>query len=63
MADTPQGSVLYRWPTAARFGRVVPKTKFYEHASLGPAVKDLERIDPDASRRPEREEARGAGPG
>ena len=33
-------SVLYRWPKSAEFGRVVPKTKFYEHASLGSAVKD-----------------------
>jgi len=31
---------LYRWPKAAQFGRVVPKTKFYEHASLGSTVKD-----------------------
>lgn len=33
-------ALLYRWPKAAAFGRVVPKTKFYEHTSLGPAVKD-----------------------
>lgn len=33
-------SLLYRWPKAAEFGRVVPKTKFYEHASLGSSVKD-----------------------
>lgn len=33
-------SLLYRWPKAAEFGRVVPKTKFYEHASLGSTVKD-----------------------
>lgn len=32
---------LYRWPKAAAFGRVVPKTKFYEHSTLGSAVKDL----------------------
>lgn len=31
---------LYRWPSAAKFGRVVPKTKFYEHASIGSAIKD-----------------------
>lgn len=31
---------LYRWPKAAEFGRVVPKTKFYEHASLGSTMKD-----------------------
>lgn len=26
--------VLYRWPSAALFGRVVPKTKFYEHGNV-----------------------------
>ncbi|GAA4116592.1 hypothetical protein GCM10022415_13690 [Knoellia locipacati] len=31
---------LYRWPSAAEFGRIVPKTKFYERASLGATVKD-----------------------
>ncbi|MBN1093337.1 DUF4391 domain-containing protein [Blastococcus sp. TML/M2B] len=31
---------LYRWPAAARFGRTVPKTKFYEHASIGSTIKD-----------------------
>ncbi|MGY1840225.1 MULTISPECIES: DUF4391 domain-containing protein [unclassified Modestobacter] len=31
---------LYRWPSAARFGRTVPKSKFYEHASIGSTVKD-----------------------
>lgn len=40
---------LYRWPATARFGRVVPKTKFYEHAKVGSAVKarfvsDVRRI-------------------
>lgn len=33
-------ALLYRWPNAAEFGRVVPKTKFYEHTNLGSAVKD-----------------------
>jgi hypothetical protein len=33
-------ALLYQWPKAAAFGRVVPKTKFYEHASLGSTVKD-----------------------
>lgn len=33
-------ALLYRWPPAARFGRVVPKTKFYEHAAIAAAVKD-----------------------
>jgi hypothetical protein len=30
-------AVLYRWPDAAKFGRVVPKIKFYEHGNV-PAV-------------------------
>ena len=33
-------SVLYRWPDAAQFGRTVPKTKFYEHATVSGAVRD-----------------------
>lgn len=32
--------LLYRWPPAARFGRVVPKTKFYEHAKVSTAARD-----------------------
>jgi hypothetical protein len=32
-------SVLYQWPAAARFGRVVPKTKFYEHGRLRTATR------------------------
>lgn len=40
---------LYLWPKAAEFGRVVPKTKFYEHATLGSTVRcgfvsDVRRI-------------------
>jgi hypothetical protein len=31
---------LYRWPEAARFGRVVPKSKFYEHATVPAAVRE-----------------------
>lgn len=31
---------LYRWPTAAKFGQGVPKTKFYENASISPAVRE-----------------------
>jgi len=31
---------LYEWPAAARFGRVVPKTKFYEHGLVSAAVRD-----------------------
>jgi hypothetical protein len=33
-------ALLYRWPTAAAFGRVVPKTKFYEHAMISATVRD-----------------------
>jgi hypothetical protein len=33
-------ALLYRWPKAAEFGRVVPKTKFYERANLGSSVKE-----------------------
>lgn len=41
--------VLYRWPAAAKFGRVVPKTKFYEHGNVRAAlqkkfVDDIQRI-------------------
>jgi hypothetical protein len=31
---------LYRWPVAAKFGRTVPKTKFYEHGTVRGAVRD-----------------------
>ncbi|MDQ1247711.1 MAG: hypothetical protein QG597_2082 [Actinomycetota bacterium] len=34
------GAPLYRWPAAARFGRVVPKAKFYEHARVTPSVRE-----------------------
>lgn len=41
--------VLYRWPAAAKFGRQVPKTKFYEHGTVPAAlrerfVKEVQRI-------------------
>ncbi|GAA1799926.1 DUF4391 domain-containing protein [Nostocoides veronense] len=31
--------VLYRWPDTARFGKTIPKTKFYERAVVTPAVR------------------------
>lgn len=31
---------LYRWPDAAALGRVVPKTKFYEHATIPTKVRE-----------------------
>ena len=41
--------ILYQWPATARFGRPVPKTRFYEHARItGPLreafVSDISRI-------------------
>lgn len=38
--DRRSGAPLYRWPAAAHFGRVVPKTKFYEHGTVTSAVRD-----------------------
>lgn len=32
--------LLYRWPRAAKFGRVVPKTKFYENAVVPTPVRE-----------------------
>jgi len=32
--------ILYRWPAVAKFGRVVPKTKFNEHGSISAAVRE-----------------------
>lgn len=42
-------ALLYSWPSAAKFGRAVPKTKFYEHARIGSSTKarfvsDIRRI-------------------
>lgn len=31
--------VLYRWPEAARFGKTIPKTTFYERAVVTPTVR------------------------
>lgn len=41
--------ILYRWPAAARFGRVVPKSKFYEHGLVSKTgrerfVAEVQRI-------------------
>ena len=33
-------ALLYRWPVAAKFGRTVPKAKFYEHGTVRGAVRD-----------------------
>jgi len=32
--------VLYEWPAAARFGRAIPKTKFYEHGKVSNALRE-----------------------
>jgi hypothetical protein len=32
--------ILYRWPPNAKFGRVVPKTKFYEHGRVTTAMRE-----------------------
>lgn len=32
-------TALYRWPESARFGRSVPKSKFYEHGKVTAAVR------------------------
>lgn len=32
--------LLYRWPKAARFGRSVPKTKFYERGTVTSTVRE-----------------------
>ena len=31
---------LYQWPSTAKFGRVVPKNRFYEHGKVTTAVRD-----------------------
>ena len=32
---------LYDWPRASAFGRVIPKTKIYEHAGANTGLKEL----------------------
>lgn len=36
----PVTDLLYQWPSAACFGRRVPKEKFYEHASVNTALRE-----------------------
>jgi hypothetical protein len=38
--DDPRVSLLYRWPSVARFDRRVPKDKFYGHGTVTPAVRE-----------------------
>ncbi|CAM3282929.1 DUF4391 domain-containing protein [Williamsia muralis] len=33
-------NLLYRWPTAAKFGSRVPKEKFYSHGTVSTAVRE-----------------------
>ena len=33
--------MLFNYPRSAKFGRVLPKSKIYEHAKPGAAVKNL----------------------
>ncbi len=33
--------ILYEWPRAAAFGRVIPKNKIYQHAGANTLLKDL----------------------
>lgn len=49
MPDEPRPVALYRWPASAKFGRVVPKTRFYEHGNVRNALRekfvdDIQRI-------------------
>lgn len=32
--------VLYRWPAAAKFGRAIPKSKFYEHGAVSTVLRE-----------------------
>ena len=34
------GPRLYRWPNSARYGKTVPKTKFYEHGKVNTALRE-----------------------
>ena len=49
-SSVPSGcSVVYKFPDAAKFGKKIPKNKFYENAKLSPAIKksfvnDVEKI-------------------
>ena len=34
------GPCLYRWPNSARYGKAIPKTKFYEHGKVNTALRE-----------------------
>ena len=49
MIYTTETPFAFRWPTAAKFGRIVPKARLYQHGSVRSAVReqfacDVERI-------------------
>jgi hypothetical protein len=33
--------LLYRWPSAAKVGRIVPKNKLYEHATVSTVLREM----------------------
>ncbi|MDO8363229.1 MAG: DUF4391 domain-containing protein [Actinomycetota bacterium] len=37
---TVTGPRLYRWPNSARYGKAVPKTKFYEHGKVNTSLRE-----------------------
>lgn len=37
---TPAEPGLYRWPESARYGKAVPKAKFYEHGRVSAALRE-----------------------
>jgi hypothetical protein len=37
---TTPGPRLYRWPESARYGKPIPKTKFYEHGNVNTALRE-----------------------
>ncbi len=37
---TATGPRLYQWPGSARFGKSVPKSKFYEHGKVNTAIRE-----------------------
>jgi hypothetical protein len=41
LTEKRMGDTLYQYPESAKFGRVLPKSKIYEHASPSAAVKQL----------------------
>lgn len=40
VVTAPPGPRLYRWPDSARYGKPIPKTKFYEHGKVNSALRE-----------------------